>query len=344
MTDRRSRSRHLIVAVPLFLLAALGAGVRATCVDPDGLCAEPYPAANSCHDDFECPGGSCIPGCRPGYCGCDGGDWTCTDDCAGHCSPGGDGDGDGIPDEDDNCPTAYNPDQSDIDSDGIGDLCDVCPTDPSNECDPCPDPDDDGVCTPDDNCPWVANPAQEDADGDGVGDLCDNCVVIPNPGQEDCDGDGLGDVCDACPCDAEEDIDADGVCGPEDNCPYDYNPAQHDTDADGVGDVCDCAPLDPTAAAPPPVQGMMVDALPEGASRYRWQSAPFADRYDLLHGLLPDPSGAVCWTDQDSDPTDTEYVETAIPQPGHGWFYLVRGVDDLCGPGPWGSPLGGVCP
>lgn len=39
----------------------------------------------------------------------------------------GGGDGDGIPDETDNCPFDYNPDQLDSDGDGIGDVCDPNP-------------------------------------------------------------------------------------------------------------------------------------------------------------------------------------------------------------------------
>ncbi len=58
-----------------------------------------------------------------------------------------DGDGDGIPNDGDNCPVVYNPNQVDTDGEGIGDLCD--------------------------NCPTNYNPNQTDTDGDGIGDRCE---------------------------------------------------------------------------------------------------------------------------------------------------------------------------
>jgi hypothetical protein len=58
-----------------------------------------------------------------------------------------DGDEDGTPDADDNCPTVPNEDQLDSDEDEIGDVCD--------------------------NCRYVENPAQTDKDQDGIGNLCD---------------------------------------------------------------------------------------------------------------------------------------------------------------------------
>jgi hypothetical protein len=84
-----------------------------------------------------------------------------------NCGPCPDGDGDGICEQEDNCPNAANPNQADRDTDGTGDECDVCPDDPEN------DSDDDGVCDNMDNCLLVPNSDQADADGDGAGDACD---------------------------------------------------------------------------------------------------------------------------------------------------------------------------
>jgi hypothetical protein len=75
----------------------------------------------------------------------------------------GDADGDGILDDDDNCPDQWNPNQNDSDSDGIGNWCDNCPN----------------------NC----NTQQLDADDDGIGDVCDD------PGDDGCFSCGSGEIC-----------------------------------------------------------------------------------------------------------------------------------------------------
>ena len=104
-----------------------------------------------------------------------------------------DADGDGIIDEEDNCPGVYNSDQANSDADTYGDACDNCPN-ADNEDQLDTDTDTVGdVC---DNCPNDANQNQDDGDSDTVGDVCDNCPDDPNTDQTDTDGDNIGDVCD----------------------------------------------------------------------------------------------------------------------------------------------------
>jgi thermitase len=114
-------------------------------------------------------------------------------------APNGDLDADGVPNSSDDCLTVKNPNQSDVDHDGIGDACDQDQL----------DGDGDGVANSHDNCPSVANPAQADSDHDGIGDACDS----------DRDGDGIPDL--------------------YDNCPSVSNKDQKDSDRDGTGDACE---------------------------------------------------------------------------------------------------------
>ncbi len=61
-----------------------------------------------------------------------------------------DSDSDGVLDDEDNCPTRYNPFQENADNDSLGDVCD--------------------------NCPFATNQTQRDNDGDGLGNACDPTI------------------------------------------------------------------------------------------------------------------------------------------------------------------------
>lgn len=78
-----------------------------------------------------------------------------------------DSDGDGVPNNIDNCVSVANPDQMDEDNDGIGDACD--------------------------------EGADIDTDGDTIPDVIDNCIDIANTDQADDDNDGIGNACDSAP-------------------------------------------------------------------------------------------------------------------------------------------------
>jgi hypothetical protein len=105
--------------------------------------------------DTECPGGLvCIDNvCRePDYMpGVDASIADADDSVDAVDAAPGDGDGDGLLDNADNCRLVANADQHDEDSDQIGDVCDPCPH---------------------------ISGTTADADGDGVGDACDPQVMV----------------------------------------------------------------------------------------------------------------------------------------------------------------------
>ena len=115
-------------------------------------CFSPRPPAGApCADDQVCPSGlTCIAGAcvPPGTVPPDDAARVIDARAIDAVPQPGDRDGDGVPDDVDNCPDTFNPDQGDEDGDRVGDVCDPCPIAADNS----------------------------DGDGDGVADACD-----PNP-------------------------------------------------------------------------------------------------------------------------------------------------------------------
>jgi len=167
-----------------------------------------------------------------------------------------DGDEDGVADELDNCPQVRNDDQSDLDNDDSGDVCDedidgdgltndqeeILGTNSRNT-----DSDDDGVADDADNCPRLSNDDQGDLDNDDAGDACD----------EDIDGDGLSNEREQIlgTDSRDSDSDDDGVADSEDLFPRDASETI-DSDGDGVGDNSDAFPEDATEVADSDADGV----------------------------------------------------------------------------------------
>ncbi|OGQ17786.1 MAG: hypothetical protein A2138_02965 [Deltaproteobacteria bacterium RBG_16_71_12] len=207
-------------------------------------------------DNGECTGGLCgTPEQSGGGCGCGCGcsiliAFTDQGDTYQYAD---DFDDDGIEDDFDNCPFAFNPTQLDGDGDVRGDDCDNCPQAANFD-------------LADSDADSMGDACDGDADGDLIENLADNCILVPNPALEDLDTDGIGNACDInddgdncddaidnCPlrfegqCDGARSLDA--VCFPDqdrdnledvfDNCIAMPNADQGDGDADGVGDACD---------------------------------------------------------------------------------------------------------
>lgn len=149
--------------------------------------------------------------------------------------------------------------ERDGDGDGLVDGRDACPTEAEDldgfeDADGCPDADNDGDGIPDaqDGCPGDAEDVdefqdedgcpEEDNDGDGVRDGYDSCPSEAEDldGDRDTDGcpdldrdqDGIADTADRCP---EQPEDFDGLQD-EDGCP------EQDADGDGVADDADACP------------------------------------------------------------------------------------------------------
>ena len=203
--------------------------------------------------------------------------------------PPNDDDGDGVLDDEDNCPHKYNPLQEDDDLDGVGNVCD--------------------------NCDGTYNPDQSNIDEDLVGDACDNCPDYHSLLLGDADGDGVGDSCDWCPetvlpglavdefgrvvgtIDIDCDVDADdfalfAACmpGPDITVPPGGCDPTHfgnsDLDNDGDADLADFAIMNRqfTGSLPSPAMYVGVDSCVEchGEKHSVWALTKHANAFQTL--------------------------------------------------------------
>ena len=190
-------------------------------------------------------------------------------------APVNDADGDGTPDQLDNCPNQPGPKATggcpDSDGDGLTDDKDKCPDEAGSlALQGCPDRDGDSIPDYEDDCPDERGvrskngcPEIPDADGDGVPDMEDKCPVIA----------GLAKFA-GCP-----DTDGDGVPNPEDDCPDEAGPRSQrgcptpDRDGDGFPDGVDrCPDLAGTNNGCPPVDEPTRTKIRKAASNIQFET------------------------------------------------------------------------
>ena len=196
-------------------------------------------------------------GCQGTPLECDFG-WTCQ---SGECLLA-DWDEDGIFDIDDNCLNVYNPDQSDVDFNGIGDACECVVNGDCSSESMCLE----GVCDAEFGCLFVdancddENPCTIDTCDEMGGCFHSDVGKIGGDGcchdgdtfamDSDCGGGSCGDgTCDGtsedtcnCPADCGQESCGNGLCCLEasengDTCPADCDPPLVDLDSDGYGSI-----------------------------------------------------------------------------------------------------------
>jgi hypothetical protein len=104
-----------------------------------------------------------------------------------------DDDGDGICNDEDDCPQEADPDQVDENGNGIGDACETCCGLPAAA----PAASSVEACVSGGGQLLPPAACCVDTDADGVCDAVDNCIDDPNPNQADSNENGIGDACES---------------------------------------------------------------------------------------------------------------------------------------------------
>ena len=172
---------------------------------------------------------------------------------------GGDSDGDGICNNQDNCPNVANPNQADSNNNGIGDACEQTGVD----CNDINIEVGNGNITISGLTAPVDKVQVFDANWQTFYDCTSNChetEIIPAPNgvyniivsffdtswqpicqaQDQVTVGGGGNPCDT----QGGDSDGDGICNNQDNCPNVANPNQADSNNNGIGDACEQTGVD----------------------------------------------------------------------------------------------------
>lgn len=140
------------------------------------------------------------------------------------------------------------------------------------------------------------------------------------------------------------DLDGDEIPNSTDNCLAVYNPTQADADSDERGDACDCNSSNSAVSALPlKILGFF---LPSEGS-LSWDSdadhSGSSTEYDVLSGALTElpVGGGASERCVVAGSSITFTNDSQDPEPGTGFYYLVRGRN-ACGVGTYGEASNGT--
>jgi hypothetical protein len=120
-----------------------------------------------------------------------------------------------------------------------------------------------------------------------------------------------------------------------------YEFAPPDSDGDGVPNALDCAPTVNSVWTTPGLVGPTVRGSTGASTNYLWYKIPQANAFNVYRGTFGGAPFAYNHTCYENASPDRIAIDATTPSVGHGFYYLISGVN-TCGEGGFGNNDPGV--